>query len=79
MAKCKFCQKEITWMKDGRKNVPVEGDGSVHRCENMINARNSLRSIERSSLSPEEIKKYEDSMNQQVSRQASQSSKSKKK
>jgi hypothetical protein len=55
-------------MKDGRKNVPVEGDGSVHRCDNMINARNSLRSIERTALTPEEIKKYEESMNQQVSK-----------
>lgn len=68
MAVCKYCQKDISWMKEGRKNVPVEGDGSVHRCDNMINARNSLRSIERTSLSPEEIKKYEESMNEQVNK-----------
>mgnify|MGYP006079836135 CR=1 FL=1 len=68
MAVCKYCQKDITWMKEGRKNVPVEGDGSVHRCDNMINAHNSLRSIGRTSLTPEEIKQYEESMNQQVNK-----------
>lgn len=68
MARCKFCQKEITWMKDGRKNVPVEHDGTVHRCEEMINARNSLRKIERTSLSADEIKKYEEAMNNQVNK-----------
>ena len=68
MAMCKYCQKDITWMKDGRKNVPVENDGSVHRCDEMINSRNSFRKIERTSLSAEEIKKYEESMNQHTNK-----------
>ena len=63
MAICKFCNKEITWMKDGRKNVPVEMDGALHRCEEMINSRKSLKKMERGSLSPEEIAKYEQAIN----------------
>lgn len=63
VAKCKFCSKEIMWIKEGRKNVPVESDGAVHRCDEMKNARKSLVTIERSSLSEEEIKKYEDAIN----------------
>ena len=68
MASCKFCQKEITWMKDGRKNIPVEHDGTQHRCDEMMNARSSLVKIERTALSPEEIKRYEEAMNNQVSK-----------
>jgi len=68
MARCKFCQKEIMWTKEGRKNVPVEGDGTVHRCENMISARNSLVQMERGSLSQDEIKKYEEAMNNQINK-----------
>lgn len=68
MARCKFCQKEISWIKEGRKNVPIESDGTVHRCQEMINARNSFRKIERTSLSAEEIKKYEEAMNNQVNK-----------
>ncbi len=63
MAKCKFCLKEITWMKDGRKNVPVDQDGGIHSCEEMQNSRRSLKKLEVTSLSPEEIAKYEKSIN----------------
>ena len=63
MAICKFCQKEITWLKEGRKNVPVEGDGAVHRCDEMRNSMKSVRKIDPSSLSAEEIKKYEEAAN----------------
>ncbi len=66
VAKCKYCQKEITWMKEGRKNVPVEGDGGLHRCEYMLSARDSLKSIAPTTLSPEEIAKYEQGMNHNV-------------
>jgi hypothetical protein len=66
MARCKFCQKEITWMKEGRKNVPVEGDGGQHKCEQMINARDSLRTLAPVTLSPEEIAKYEQGINENV-------------
>ncbi len=64
MARCKYCQKEITWMKDGRKNVPVEGDGGIHRCEQMEKMRSSFKKLEPTSLSPEEIAKYEKAMNE---------------
>lgn len=63
MAKCKFCLKEITWMKDGRKNVPVDQDGGIHSCEEMQNSRRSLKKLEVTNLSPEEIAKYEKSIN----------------
>jgi hypothetical protein len=66
MAMCKYCQKVITWMKDGRKNIPVEHDGTLHRCDEMLNARESFRKIEVNTLSTDEIKKYEEAMNAQA-------------
>lgn len=66
MAKCKYCQKEITWMKDGRKNVPVEGDGGIHKCEQMEKMRSSFKALAPTTLTPEEIAKYEQGMNQNV-------------
>ncbi|MCF8058642.1 MAG: hypothetical protein K9K67_05055 [Bacteriovoracaceae bacterium] len=66
MAKCKYCQKDVTWMKEGRKNVPVEGDGGIHKCEQMENMRNSLKKLEPKTLSAEEIAKYEKAMNDNV-------------
>ena len=68
MAKCKFCGKEIFWMKEGRKNKPYEEDGTPHSCEEMKSARNSLRTIQPGSLSPEEIAKYEQAMNESASK-----------
>ncbi len=62
-AKCKFCGNEIFWMKEGRKNVPHELDGGKHSCDEMQQAMKSTLSIERSSLSPEEIAKYEAQIN----------------
>lgn len=63
MARCRYCNKEITWMKEGRKNVPVEGDGSVHDCEEKKNSLSTFKKMERTSLSPEEIAKYEEAIN----------------
>lgn len=63
MAFCKFCGKEIFWMKEGRKNRPVEVDGGLHTCEEMKKSRGSLKTFNRSSLSPEEIAKYEEEIN----------------
>ena len=63
MATCKFCRKEITWVKEGRKNVPIEGDGTVHSCEEMKKTMESIRLHDKSSISPEEIKRYEDAIN----------------
>ena len=63
MAKCKFCGKDIVWMKDGKKNRPVEMDGVPHNCEEMKKSRDSFKSFDRSSLSQEEIEKYEKEIN----------------
>lgn len=64
MASCKYCGKDIHWTKEGRKNVPVESDGATHKCEQMMQARNSSRSFERTDISAEEIAKYESAMNE---------------
>jgi len=53
MSKCKFCGKEGTWIKQGRKNILVEGNGTTHRCEEMMN---SLKSIK--TFTKEEIENY---------------------
>lgn len=66
MAKCKFCNKDITWTKDGRKNVPVETDGAVHKCDVFEKSRASTKSITPSSLSPEEIAMYEKAINDEA-------------
>lgn len=63
MAKCKFCGDEITWIKEGRKNQPICGDGSVHKCEQMISSMKSFKKLDRSSISPEEIARYEAQIN----------------
>lgn len=63
MAKCKFCGKEIIWIKEGRKNCPIESDGTTHSCEEMKSAIRSIKTFDRSSLSPEEIAKYEQKIN----------------
>ena len=53
-------------MKDGRKNVPVESDGGIHKCEQMEKMRSSFKVIDPKTLSPEEIAKYEKGMNDHV-------------
>ncbi|WP_127714312.1 hypothetical protein [Halobacteriovorax sp. HLS] len=63
MSKCKYCGKEISWLKEGRKFSPIEGDGTVHKCDQMISSLRSIKKMERTSLSPEEIKKYEEAIN----------------
>lgn len=63
MARCRYCGKEITWMKDGRKNVPVEHDGGLHKCEEAVNARKSFRKVEVTELDPELVKQYEQAIN----------------
>ena len=70
MAVCKFCSKEITWIKEGRKNVPVEMDGAVHRCDEMKNSLKSIKSIDREELSQDEIKKYEQAMKAHVNQKS---------
>ncbi|MEK6624258.1 MAG: hypothetical protein AABY86_04785 [Bdellovibrionota bacterium] len=63
MAMCKFCSKEITWFKEGRKNIPLNADGGTHSCEQMKRSLSSVRTIEREALSPEEIARYEKQIN----------------
>lgn len=62
MSKCRYCSKEITWLKDGRKNVPVESNGATHECENYLKAKNSYRKIEPEELDPAILKQYQDNM-----------------
>lgn len=63
MAKCRYCGKELTWLQEGRKKVPVESDGTIHSCDEYRNSRNSLKKMDRGSISPEELKKYEEAIN----------------
>ena len=62
MAKCRYCNTEVTWLKEGRKNVPVEFDGGKHECENFTKSRNSFREIKPNELDPEILKQYEENM-----------------
>lgn len=63
MARCKFCGKEIVWMQDGRKKVPVEVDGAKHECEAFKKSRDSLRSVDLNSIDPEILKQYQANIN----------------
>lgn len=62
MASCKYCGKEITWLKDGRKFTPVESDGGVHECDQYKNMRKSYREIDPKTLDPAIIKEYQDKL-----------------
>jgi hypothetical protein len=64
MAKCKFCNDDINWIKEGRKNQPINGDGTVHKCEQMINSMKSIKKLDRSSISNEDIARYEKQINE---------------
>ena len=64
MAICKYCNEEIHWMKEGRKNVPVERDGGVHKCEQMTASLKSIKKMEPSEIDPEILKQYQASMNE---------------
>ncbi len=66
MATCKYCRREITWIKDGRKNVPIESDGLIHRCDEMLKTLQSAKTLEISSLSQEEIERYQNAINASV-------------
>jgi hypothetical protein len=63
MAYCRYCNKEITWLQEGRKRVPVEGDGAVHQCEEFTKSRKSIRQVERSEIDPDILKQYEQAIN----------------
>lgn len=63
MAQCRFCGKEITWLQEGRKKVPVENDGGKHECENFAKSRESIKTYESKDLDPDIIKQYQDAIN----------------
>ena len=63
MAHCRYCGKEITWLKEGRRSIAIEGDGGKHECEQYTSARKSLKKINRSDMDPDLIKQYEEAMN----------------
>ena len=62
MASCKFCGKEIVWMKEGRKNVPVEVDGAKHDCVQMRKSLKSTKDIDPNQISAEEMKRLQERM-----------------
>jgi hypothetical protein len=66
MAKCKFCNREITWMKEGRKNRPIDADGGIHSCEEMKKSLSSMKKIEVTDMDPEILKMYEKNINEKV-------------
>lgn len=62
MSRCRYCDTEITWLKEGRKNVPVESDGTQHQCEQFKKMRSSIRTIDPKDLDPEILKQYQDNL-----------------
>ena len=66
MARCKFCSREITWMKESGRNRPIDGDGGIHSCEEMQNSMKSIRSIETTELDSDILKQYEMAINTKV-------------
>lgn len=63
MAKCKFCQADVFWIKVEGRNCCTDSYGNPHRCEEMKKSLKSIKKLDRNSLSPEEIKRYENSIN----------------
>lgn len=66
MAKCKFCNREITWLKEGRRNRPIDADGGVHACDEMKKTLSSAKTINVTEIDPEILKQYEQSINQKA-------------
>lgn len=63
MARCKFCNKEITWMKDNGRNRPVNGDGGIHSCDEMKKSMSTIKSIEKTQIDSDILKQYETAIN----------------
>lgn len=63
MARCKFCNREITWIKENGRNRPINGDGGVHMCDEMKNSMKSIRSIEPTEIDADILKQYEQAIN----------------
>ncbi|MFA6236198.1 MAG: hypothetical protein WC635_02630 [Bacteriovorax sp.] len=63
MARCKFCNKEITWMKEGGRNRPINSDGGVHACDEMKNSMKTIKSIQPTEIDADILKQYENAIN----------------
>ncbi len=63
MANCKFCGREIHWLRESGKYTPLETDGGTHKCEERLQAKSSLKKIERSELGSDLIAQYEEAIN----------------
>ncbi len=63
MAKCKFCNRDITWMKEGGRNRPIDGDGGVHSCEEMKKSMKTIKSLEKTEIDSDILKQYESAIN----------------
>lgn len=63
MANCRYCGSQVTWVKEGRKNVPVEGDGGVHECDAYRDSKNSYRELKPTEIDPDLLKQYQENMN----------------
>lgn len=63
MARCKFCNREITWMKEGGRNKPIDGDGGAHPCDEMKNSMKSIKSIPAAEIDADILKQYEQAIN----------------
>ena len=63
MARCKFCNGEVSWIKEGRRNRAINGDGGVHGCEEMLNSMKSMKKLEKTDIDPDLLKQYESAIN----------------
>ncbi len=66
MARCKFCSKEITWMKEGGRNRPINSDGGVHACDEMKNSMKTIKSIDRTDIDSDILRLYETAINEKA-------------
>lgn len=73
MANCKFCGTEVTWIKEGRKNVPVESDGAKHECEHFKRSRDSIKKLKPADIDPEILKQYQENMNKELAKKKKKS------
>ena len=73
MSRCRYCGTEITWMKEGRKNIPVESDGAQHECEQFNNMRKSTRKLAPTDIDPEVLKQYQENMNKELAKKKKKS------
>lgn len=64
MSNCKFCGKEIVWIKEGRRSKAIDIDGGVHSCEEMKSSLKSFKKIDRSEVDADLIAQYEKAINE---------------